>query len=318
MPDKVQDTKEKDEQKVGDIDIKSLFGDGEKSQDKSDDTDETKKDTSSSEESDEKEPEDLEAKVSALTKELNRVRKGKADSSAEVQELREQLAHLQGQLDVVSRGKSGSEPDENKLAKYTDEQLLQGQTEWEDTLYDERDAARRARADENEAAFNKATKNVNIAKATLNSIRKELLERTRRVSAEQVKAQSETQELVGEIAGLYETTYETYPELKDKDSDLWQAGNAVYNRHPKLMKQLGPMAELVATAIAVTENPKLQKGEGKSEKKARKELLEEINERAEESLLKGKGTSSKKTTPDFGAMSKQDFDGLIHKLKMGG
>lgn len=308
------EAKETDKQPTAELDIKTLFPDPKAPADK---TDDKQADTSSSEEKAET-PEDMKAQVEALTKELARVRKGKAESSSEVQELREQLAELRGRIEG-SKGSTGTESEENRLAKYSDEQLIQGQTEWEDSAYDAREAMRRARADNDEDAYARASKSAAVAKSTLNAIRKELLERTKRVGAEQARAQTETNELVTEISGLYEQAYETYPDLKDKDSELWKAGNEVYNRHPKLMKQLGPMAELMATSIAISENPHLiGKTAEKGEKKARKELLEEINDRAEESLIKGRGTPNKKTVPDFGSMSQQDFDGLIHKLKMGG
>jgi hypothetical protein len=313
MATETKETTETKEPENKDLDIKSLFPDPAKQPDK---TDDKKTDTSSSEEGAET-AEELKAQRDALTKELARVRKDKKESSAEVQDLREQLANIQGQLQGLTKGSTDTESD-NRLAKYSDEQLLQGQTEWEDAAADARDAQRKARTDGDEDAYARAVKSANVAKNTLNAIRKELLERTKRVGAEQAKVQSETQELVSEISSLYEQAYEALPGLKDKESEVWQAGNDVYNRHPKLMKQLGPLAELVATSIALTENPKLIGGGDKTEKKARKELLEEINERAEQSLIKGKGTPSKKTVPDFGAMDSKDFEALIHKLKMGG
>lgn len=316
MATEVKETDKQTTEAKAEIDLKALFPDPKATADK---TDDKQTDTSSSEDKADS-PEELKAQVDALTKELGRVRKSKAESSSEVQELREQLAEVQGHLKGLSnKGTTGTESEENRLTKYSDEQLLQGQTEWEDSAYDAREAMKRARAENDEDAFARASKNVAVAKSTLNAIRKELLERSKRVGAEQARAQSETDALVAEVSSLYEAAYESFPDLKDKDSDIWKAGNEVYNRHPKLMKQLGPMAELVATGIAITENPQLVPGgTGKGERKARKELLEEINERAEESLIKGKGTPSKKTIPDFGAMSTQDFDGLIHKLKMGG
>lgn len=319
MEPEVPKTDEKVESKETELNLETLFGNPEDKQtsDKAGDkTDE--KETSSPEESEDDDPKELQAKLDALTKELNRVRKGKAESSAEVQEVREQLANLKGQLEVMSKGKSSEESGDNRLAKYTDEQLLQGQTEWEDTLYDERMAARQARTDNDESAYNKAKRSEGVAKTTLNSIRKELLERSKRVGAEQAKAQTEASELVTEIAGLYEEAYEAFPGLKEKGSDIWNAGNEVYNRHPKLMKQLGPMAELVATALAITENPKLIPGGGASKvKEARKDLLTEINAQAEKSFIKGKGTPNKKGVTDFAAMPAREFEGLIHKLKQG-
>lgn len=315
--DKVQETDAKGESKVEELDIKTLFNPPvvEESTDEKGE----KEEAPSPGESDEQDPKEFKAQLSALTKELNRVRKGKNESSAEVQEVREQLANLQGQLEVMSKGKAATdEAADNRLAKYTDEQLLQGQTEWEDGVLEARDAKRKARVDNDDDAYNKAARAEATAKSTLISIRKELLERTKRVGAEQAKAQSETSELVQEIAGLYETAYETLPDLKDKESALWKAGNEVFNRHPKLMKQLGPLAELVATTIALSEKPTLVPHEGgKKAKDARKELLTEINELSEKSLIKGKGTPSKKGSPNFDAMPAGQFEKLIHDLKMG-
>lgn len=311
----------KGESKDTELNLDTLFGTPEvkDSKEEAGESKDEKDETSSPEDSKDDDPKELQSKVEALTKELTRVRKGKAESSAEVQELREQLANIQGQLEVMRSSKDkSSETAENKLAQYTDEQLLQGQTEWEDEVYELRDAVRKARVDNDDAAYSKANKSLGVARTTLSSIRKELLERTKRVGAEQAKAQSESNELVQEIASLYDSAYETLPGLKDRDSALWQAGNEVYNRHPKLMKQLGPMAELVATSIALSENPDLIPGGGKSKvKEARKELLSEINAHAEKSLIKGKGSPAKKVVTDFGAMPKNEFEGLIHKLKQG-
>src|SRR3990172_4314081 len=165
MEKEVQKTDEKVESKEKELNLETLFGNPE-DKETSDKTDDKQDDesASSSEESEGDDPKELQAKLGALTKELNRVRKGKAESSAEVQEVREQLANLQGQLEVMSKGKSPDESGENRLAKYTDEQLLQGQTEWEDTLYDERMAARQARADSDEGAYNKAKRSEGVGK----------------------------------------------------------------------------------------------------------------------------------------------------------
>ena len=308
------------------VDLKALFGDSQDKEDTSAKADEStdkvddKGEASSSEAAEEPDADELKAQLEALTKELNRVRKGKTESSHEVQELREQLANVQGQLEMMVRqGTQGGDEGKVKLAKYSDEELVKGQTEWEEELLDARDAMRKARTDNDEATFQKASKEAGVARTTLNAIRKELLERTKRVGAEQARAQSEASEIVQEIAGLYETAYEAYPDLKDRESEIWKAGNDAYNRHSKLMKQLGPLGELVAVSLAITENPELVPGGGtKKAASARKELLSEINKTAEKSLIKGGGTGKQKTIPDFNSMPKQQFEAMIHKLKMGG
>lgn len=318
MGDTVQKTDTTGESKTDELNLDTLFPAPESKETTAKTGETDTKEPPSPGEAEDEDPKELHAKLEAMTKELSRVRKVKSESSAEVQELREQLANIQGQLEVMSKVTSSDESGDNRLAKYTDEQLLQGQTEWEDELSTYRDEVRRARTENDDAAFTKAQKAMGVAKSTLISIRKELLERSKRVGAEQAKAQTEASELVQEVAGLYENVYKAFPDLKDKTSELWLAGNEVFNRHPKLMKQLGPMAELVATSIALTEHPKFApSGDTKKVKEARKELLSEINAHAEKSLIKGQGTPNKKTVPDFGAMPKNEFEGLIHKLKNG-
>ena len=318
MADEVQKTDTKGEEKSTGLNLKDLFNPPEVDEAatttgvKDSDTAED----SSPEDVEVTDPKELQAKVSALTKELGRVRKGKSESTSEVRELREQLANFQGQLEILSKPKATEEVAENRLAKYTDEQLLQGQTEWEEAVYDSKDASRRARTDNDDAAFEKATKGIGTAKATLTAIRKEILERTKRVGAEQARSQGESNELIQDVAALYEETMTALPDLKDKESALWKASNEAYMKHAKLMKTLGPMAELVATSIAISQNPKLLPG-GNQEKVARKSLLEEINAQAEKSLTTGKGTPNKRVATDWGAMPKGDFEAVINKLKRG-
>lgn len=314
------DTKEESQVKdtASQTDLSTLFPDPqEKKDDASKKTD--VEDTSSSEDSEETDTGDLKSQLTALTKELNRVRKSKTESSAEVQGLREQLANVQGQLEAMARSQKDSDTGEGRLDKYSDEQLIQGQTEWEEEIYNAKEAMRQARTDGNDAAYAKANRDLATARATITAIRKTLLERSKRVGAEQAQAQTEANELVQEVAGLYNQAYESFPDLKDRESALWQAGNEAYHKHPKLMKQLGPLGELVAVVLALTEDPTLvSKNEGTAKKEARKELLTEINERVEKSIIKGGATTTKKTVPDFASMPKQDFDAMIHKIKLGG
>ena len=313
------------------VDLKVLFGDPQPQQKaeaktgdvkaeatKVDDADDDDDETSSPEDAKDADPKTLQSQLEGLTKELNRVRKSKTESSLEVQELREQLANVQGQLEVMARGSDKGGDGSVKLAKYSDDQLVQGQTEWEEEILDARDAMRKARTDNDDAAYQKASKEAGVARSTLNAIRKELLERTKRVGADQARAQSDATEIVQEVASLYDKAYTSYPDLKDRDSEIWKAGNEVYARHGKLMKQLGPLGELVAVSVAITENPELVPGSGsKKATSARKELLSEINDRAEKSMIKGGGTTKQKTIPDFKAMPKDQFERVIHAIKMG-
>lgn len=260
--------------------------------------------------------EKLRDKVEALQKELARVRKNKNESGEEVQGLRESLARVQGQLETLVRA-GEQKSDSAKLSKYTEPQLVEGQTQWEDELLDARDALREARKEDNKQAIAEASRQVAIAKNTLSAIRQELLDRTKRVGADQAKAQSEANKIVEEVVEMYDKAYESFPDLKDKDSEIWQAGNEEYLARPSLMKQLGPLGELVAVALAITTNPELVGGK-KQAKAARKELLSEINDKAESALLKGGGKTKSKSSTNFADMGGDDFDRIVHKIKMGG
>ena len=277
------------------------------------------KSTTSSVEDGEKADEDtLKSQVEGLTKELGRVRKDRNSSIEQVQELREALANVRGQLESLAGNKGGSDTPEAKLSKYSDTQLVQGQGEWEEAILDAREALRKAQETGNDTALDRANQNLKVARHTLSAIRQELVERTKRVGLETARAQSEATRVVQEVVDIYEQAYESFPTLKDKDSDLWKAGNDAYNQHPSLMKQLGPLGELVAVALAVADNPELVGGSGKKATAARKELLSEINDQAEKSLLKGGAKAKSKGTPNFEGMAGTDFDAMVHKVKMGG
>lgn len=257
----------------------------------------------------------LREKIDGLQKELSRVRRTKKDSAEEVQGLREQLANVQGQIETLSKAGTANASG-NKLAQYSDAQLVQGQTEWEDELLDARDALREARKSDDKASANEAGRALGVAKQTLAAIRQELLERTKRVGADQAKAQGEAAKIVEEVTELYDHAYEVCPDLKDKESEMWQAGNDEYNARPHLMKQLGPLGELVAVALAITNNPELVGGK-KQAKVARKELLSEINDKAESALLKGGGKAKSRTAQNFADLAGEDFERIVNKVKLG-
>lgn len=268
----------------------------------------------SSGDAEDEQEETLTSKVEGLQKELARVRKNKEAAKDEVQSVREELARVQGQLETLVRTKQ-NDSQAGRMAQYTDNQLVQGQAEWEDEALEAHAALREARKGEDPKAVAEAQRAVQVAKATLSAIRQELLERTKRVGVEQAKVQDVTNKLVEEITDLYDGAYESFPELKNKDSELWQAGNEEFMTRPALMRQLGPLAELVAVTAALTKNPELIGGR-KQAKAARKELLSEINDKAESAILKGGGKAKGKTATDFSTWNGEDFDKLVHKVKM--
>lgn len=253
----------------------------------------------------------LKAQIAGLTKELTRVRRDRTSSTREVDTLRERLAQVQGMLEGLTQGQR----QDNTLGKFSDDDLIQGQSEWEDALSEARETGRHARTTNDGVLAQKAEQTASTAKRTLQAIRKELLERTRKVGAEQVRAQSESNEIMADVRALYNTAHENYPDLVDKDSALWQAGKDEYDTHAKLMGALGPLGELVAVSMAVAKDPSLIKGREKQA--ARKELLQELDNKTEKTLFKQAGKAHVKSAPDFSKLAPNEFNMMIEKLKLG-
>lgn len=258
---------------------------------------------------------DLQSQIAGLTKELSRVRKDRNSSTQEVQALRDRLAQVQGMLEGLTKNRGG-DSNRHSLEQFTEKELVQGQGEWEDALFEARDAARQARTDGDHTVVAKAEQAASVARKTLQAIREELLDRSRKASAEHVRAQSETDKVLAEVRNLYTEAYENIPELTDNTSTLWKAGKDEYDSHADLMRALGPLGELVAVAMAVARDPSLIRGKDKRE--ARRELLSEIDKKAEKVLFKQGSKTKQKSTPDFSKMSNTELDSIVHKLKFGG
>lgn len=267
---------------------------------------------SSGDEGDETDEEDIPAQIAGLTKELARVRKDRNSSAQEVQTLRERLAQVQGTLEGLSKSQP---PTDQPLVKFSDDDLVQGQGEWEDALLEARDAARQARRDGDNATATRAEQAVSVARRTLQAIRKELLGRAKQTGADQARAQSDNSRVEAEIRDLYTAANQNFPELADKESDLWQAGKEEYDAHSRMMQALGPLGELVAVSMAVAKNPALVRGAKKGE--TRRELLSELDTKVEKALYKGTSKGKPKSAPDFSRMSASEFDGMIEKMKLG-
>lgn len=276
------------------------------------DGDNTSKAGESSVESEEK---DLQAQVSGLTKELARVRKDRNASSRQVQELRDRLSQVQGMLEGLKLGDKSGTP-QNPLAQYSEDDLVQGQTEWEDTLLEARDALRQARTDGDKATEVRAQQAVGVAQRTITAIRKELLSRSRQAGAAAAAQSATQQRVVEELTNLYASARESFPELNDQDSPLWKAAKAEFDANAEVMKSLGALGELMAVSWAVIKDPSLIKG--KEKRQARKELLNEIDKKVETALFKPGGKAKQKGVVDYSKMPRDEFDAMIQRVKMGG
>lgn len=249
------------------------------------------------EEKPETDPVKLQAQVTGLKAELTRVRQQR-QSPEEVAKLNDKLARLEGRLDQATKQPEKTQP------PYTDEQLIQMQTDWEEVL-----------------ASGDAEK-VPQAKHQLNLIRTELHQRSIAGATAKGKSSAEQEELVKEATSLYEEALTLFPDLNDHESELWKASNAEYTKRPRFMKALGPYADAIAVSMAIAKNPKLV-GNGtaveqtKAGKEARKELLDNLEKTAEKALLKGSGTAS--TTPkfDFGTATATSIQDIADRIKRG-
>ena len=254
-------------------------------------------------------PDALRAKVDALTKELGRVREGKREHGEEAETLRERLANLEGQLKVMN--------DRDKETKkvgpesYSDDALIQLQADWEDALADARAVLRN---NPDDAQAEAANTQVEKSKRQLNLIRKELHTRAGQASSKAAEAKAADDAAAKELTEMFDDMYGKFPELKEKGSDLWKAGQKEYASAPRLMEKLGPLGEIVAVARAIAKNPALV---AKGDKETRKTLLNEIQSTAEKSLLKGSGSAETKGSPKYEDMPLDDFEKIVRMAKGG-
>jgi hypothetical protein len=242
-----------------------------------------------------RDPAVLQAQIDGLTKELARIRKDNRASvagTAEADTLREQLAGLRGQIEVLTKQK-GAEKE-----TFTDEQLLTYETYWEKQL------AKAAASGDAQAEGD--------AEAKVNWIRGELHKRAKAAVSAEADAKAEQAAVQREAVELLEEGVTLFPELADKESALWKAANTEYQRRPKLMKVLGPYADMIAVSMALAKNPKLM---GQEASQARQAFAKEIQQTAETALLKGAGTAETKTTPNYDTMGRDDIEALAAKMK---
>lgn len=245
----------------------------------------------------ETDPVKLQAQVTGLKAELKRVREQR-QSPEEVAKLNEKLAHLEGRLEQLSKPAGTTRP------KYTVEQLETGKA----NLLRLVAQAERDGNDEKAAEY---AGNIVWCDREIRKLEKD-------ASSAESKNAVERDGLVQEATSLYEEALTLFPDLNDKDSELWKASNAEFTKRPRFMKALGPYADAIAVSMAIAKNPKLvpSNGNGKDTKtEARKELLDNLDKAADKALLKGSGAADTKTTFDFATASVADIDGIAERLK---
>lgn len=275
----------------------------EESDDKeSEESEDDKSDTTDSEETEEEEseeddsPEGLKKQRDALKKEVSRLRKAKRENP-ELQELRERLAVAEADLKKVNEKKV--EKKESPLDRMTVEEVEDLRDQWIAQLGV-------GQSEENAEKIAKARGNLKI-------IREHLKERET-----QGKNQDTTEaEWIDVITNTAEEVQKVFPQMKDKNSKLFQAGAKMYfdpKRH-KLYTQLGDVGHQLALFHAVLADPTLI-GSKKAAKEGKK-VLKDLEKNVEKSLKSGAKSSPGTKSVDVDSMSEDQTLSAFEQIKEG-
>jgi hypothetical protein len=252
--------------------------------------------------------------IRGLKAELSRVRGQRSHSESEASDLKERLARMEGRMDELksSRQATGAQ---DSLKGLTDDKLLDLDTAYEDELADARAVARLAERDGDTEGVAKANQRIAQARQMRTLIKADLVRRTEAKAASKQSASEEEATLSAELESLFTDVYKAAPELADKNSEIWKAGQAEYRKLPALTKRLGPLGELIATASAITKNPHLLS------KKATEKVLSDLESVVDKSFNKG-GTAPKAGVKQstFNIQSTKDvvdFEEQVRNIKMG-
>lgn len=270
------------------------------------------KDTPADDESDDLDT--LKNSIRGLKAELSRVRGQRSSSESEASELKERLARMEGRLEEI-KGSQQSTSAQDSLKKLSDEKLLDMDTAYEDELADARAVARLAERDGDTDGITKANQRIQQARQMRTLIKSAIAQRTEERAVSRKSVSEEEASLSSELESLFTDVYAAAPELANKESEIWKAGQAEYKKLPTLTKKLGPLGELIATAAAIAKNPNLVS------KKATEKILDDIEKVAEKSFQKG-GTAPKagvKTGPISinNAKDVADFEEMVRNIKTG-
>lgn len=263
-------------------------------------------------------PEDAQARIKGLEAELKR-RKGNAER---VSELEEQLAYMKGQLDSLEKSKqneSASDKLVSAVQKLSDEDLISKQTDWEEELSSLRAKYDRAEEVGDQSNMQALAQKIAYAKQLIKTLRVEDKSRSERKRSEQENIQSSEQAVRTELGDMVDTVMELHPDFKDKDSALWKAGNDEFAAYPEVMARLGPVAQLVAAAMAIVKHPELTGA--KNAAAARSEVLNNLDKGFKKALHKGGGSApSVGRTMDYSVETGDGlaaFNRMVDRIKGG-
>jgi len=275
------------------------------------------KESPSTEKDDEGDEGDLDARVKALKRELKRVRDSKREDEDRVAKLQDEISSLKTEMQKAKAAPAGDEKGriQEALDKLSEEQIENQLVDWTDELADARARLTQAEDKGDEAKIEQAKARIAKARIVLAMAKETLKQKSKLAFDQKAGAEAEKSEIAKEIDGIFKVYIENFPELEDKDSKLWIAGNEMYNKHPALMKRLGPIGQLVAVSLAVSADPKLV---GKDASKVRKDLLHNIEEAAQKSLVTGGKGGGKGKAPVVDVNNLDAFEAYIEKIKSGG
>lgn len=255
--------------------------------------------------------------IRGLKAEMTRIRNAKSESEGEASNLKERLAKLEGRLEEI-RESQPSKSAQEAIKKLTDDKLIELHTSYEDELADARAVARQAERDGDREAINQANERITNARKMLTLMKGEQNERVKAASRQAREADDEQSRLGSELETLFTDVFAAAPELADKESDLWKAGQAEYAKLPTLTKKMGPIGELIAISAAIAKNPGLI-GKKAGDKQIDK-MLDKIESAADKAFNKGGTAPQAGKIPSYSINSQADvadFEEQVRRIKMG-
>lgn len=250
-------------------------------------------------------------KAKALAKELKRVRALNREHEQKVTTLEKDVEELK------TKASKPTDPESQIVDKMTamkEEEFSSLHQRWSDELGDAKAAHAEAKARGDEAGTAEALARIKSAQSANALCVKAVSTRATAKAEAEAKTKAEIATLETELTGIKASYDEAFPELANKSSAIFKAGLAQYKAHQTLMSKLGPVAELVATALAVIKNPKLV---GRDPSTVRKEVVNNIEEAVSNALKPGGVGTSKggkaNAIPTF--KTTEDFNEYIERIK---
>lgn len=252
-------------------------------------------------------------KLKALAKELKRVRALNKERDASLSIVTQKLEVLEKKVSAAPL--TADDQMVAKLVEMTDEKFADLNVRWSDELADAKAEYVVAKERGDEALTEKSLRRIETAKRATELFTKAVSSRaTKKAEAENV-GKAEVAAIATELDSIKKAYDTAFPELSNTKSPIFKAGLNEYKANPKLMEKLGPIGELVATALAIIKNPKLV---GRDPSAVRKELVTNLEETVSTALKTAGGVGSSKggkasAIPQFKDLT--DFNEYIERIK---